>query len=165
MQYSIKSMQASDWQQVRSIYLDGIATGVATFETDAPDWPAFDAAHLHFGRLVASTGDAVLGWVALSPVSNRCVYGGVAEISVYVAASARGNGVGRALVMNVIEESERNGIWTIQAGIMAENEASIALHKNCGFRVLGRREKIGKLKGVWRDVVLLERRSQTVGLD
>ncbi|HKP84564.1 MAG TPA: GNAT family N-acetyltransferase [Blastocatellia bacterium] len=161
----IERMQSTDWQQVRSIYVEGIATGDATFETDAPDWQTFNKSHFPFGRLVARQGDSVLGWAALSPVSNRCVYGGVAEISVYVASAARGKGAGRALVMKVIEDSERNGIWTLQAGIMAENAPSIALHRRCGFREVGRRERIGRLKGVWRDVIVLERRSQTVGLD
>lgn len=158
-------MQPADWPQVRAIYLEGISTGNATFETDAPEWDRFDAGHLRFGRFVARNGDEVLGWVALSPVSNRCVYGGVAEISVYVAPSARGAGVGRALMQRVIEDSEQNGIWTLQAGIMAENTASIALHKRCGFREVGLRERIGQLKGAWRDVVLLERRSRAVGVE
>ena len=127
-------MQPSDWPQVRSIYVEGISTGNATFETDSPDWQTFNTSHLNFGRLVARQGESVIGWVALSPVSNRCVYGGVAEISVYVAEAARGQRVGRALLMNVIEESEKNGIWTLQAGILAENAASIALHRRCGFR-------------------------------
>jgi len=156
---------ANDWIQVRAIYLEGIATGDATFETDAPDLETWDRNHLSFGRLVARDGDSVAGWAALSPVSNRCVYGGVAEISVYVAAAARGQGVGRLLLESLIAEAERNGIWMLQAGIFPENASSIALHQNCGFREVGRRERLGKLKGVWRDVVLLERRSREVGID
>jgi len=156
---AIDKLATEDWIQVRSIYLEGIATGDATFETDAPDWETWDCNHLKFGRLAARDGDSVVGWAALSPVSNRCVYGGVAEVSVYVAAAARGQGIGRLLLMSLIDEAERNGIWTLQAGIFPENVASIALHKSCGFREVGLRERLGKLNGVWRDVVLLERRS------
>jgi len=165
MQFIIDSMQVSDWEQVRAIYLEGIATGNATFETNAPDWDAWNAAHLPFGRLVARADHAVIGWAALSPVSSRGVYAGVAEVSIYIGAVARGQGVGRALLPRLIEESEHWGIWTLQAGILAENTASLALHQGCGFREVGRREKPGKLHGVWRDVVLLERRSHTVGIE
>lgn len=165
MQFTIDTMQVSDWEQVRAIYLEGMATGNATFETDAPDWDAWNAAHLPFGRLVARADHSVIGWAALSAVSSRCVYAGVAEVSVYVGASARGQGVGRALLPRLIEESERNGIWTLQAGILRENTASLALHTGCGFREVGRRERLGKLHGVWRDVVLLERRSCAVGIE
>ncbi|HEU4388170.1 MAG TPA: GNAT family N-acetyltransferase [Blastocatellia bacterium] len=158
-------MQPTDWEQVRAIYLEGIATGDATFETDAPSWEAWDGSHLQTVRLVARTGDSILGWAALTRVSGRCVYAGVAEVSVYVAARARREGVGRALLEKLIQESENHGIWTLQAGIFPENVASIAIHNRCGFREVGRREKLGKLKGVWRDVMMLERRSQTVGID
>jgi phosphinothricin acetyltransferase len=158
-------MLDSDWEQVRAIYLEGIATGNATFETEAPDWSAWDAAHLPFCRLVACRGDTVVGWAALSPVSSRRVYAGVAEASLYVAAAARGTGIGRALLTRLIEESERNGIWTLQAGILPENTASLVLHKACGFREVGRREKLVKLNGVWHDVVLLERRSRIAGIE
>ena len=158
-------MQTADWREVRAIYLEGIATGNATFETTAPDWQHWDTAHLGFGRLVARCGEALIGWAALSPVSNRPVYAGVAEVSVYVSPSAHRMGVGHGLLGRLIEESERHGIWTLQAGILPENQASLALHRRCGFREVGRREKIGKLHGVWRDVVLLERRSPRVGLD
>lgn len=157
-------MVPTDWEQVRAIYLDGIASGNATFETDAPNWDAWNSAHLHFARLVARSGQGVLGWAALSPVSSRRVYAGVAEVSVYVAASARSKGLGRMLLGRLIKEGERNGVWTFQAGIFPENAASIDLHKSCGFREVGRRERLGKLNGVWRDVVLLERRSVVVGL-
>ena len=165
MQFTIDKLQANDWEPVRVIYLEGIATGNATFETNAPDWNAWHAGHLPFGRLAARANDSIIGWAALSPVSSRCVYAGVAEVSIYIGAAARGQGVGRALLLRLIEESERNGIWTLQAGILAENTASLALHQRCGFREVGRREKLGKLHGVWRDVVLLERRSRTVGIE
>lgn len=148
---------------MREIYVEGIATGNATFETEAPDWDSWSRAHLHFGRLVARNAHSVIGWAALSPVSGRCVYSGVAEVSVYVGETMRGQGVGRRLLAMLIEESERGGIWTLQAGILPENMASIELHKSCGFREVGRRERLGKLNGVWRDVMVLERRSATVG--
>jgi len=163
MNYLIDEMRAEDWEQVRAIYLEGIATGVATFETDAPVWEKWDAGHLRQPRLVARDGDRILGWAALSPVSDRCVYGGVAEVSVYIWEGGRGRGVGRALLSALVEASERNGIWTLQAGVFPENEASIRLHLRCGFREVGRRERIGKLNGAWRDTLLLERRSQNVG--
>ncbi len=165
MNYNIAELRASDWEQVRAIYLEGIATGNATFETDAPDWESWNRNHLWFGRLVARDDRAVAGWAALSSVSSRLVYAGVAEVSVYVAASAQGNGIGRLLLAALIEEAERNGLWTLQAGIFPENIASIVLHKNCGFREVGRRERIGSLRGVWRDVILLERRSRTIGAE
>jgi L-amino acid N-acyltransferase YncA len=163
--YVIDQLHPDDWQQVRLIYLDGIRTENATFETDAPDWDVWNKAHLPFARLVARDGDSVAGWAALSGVSSRGVYAGVAEVSVYVAASARGKGLGSMLLARLIEDAERNGIWTLQAGIFPENIASIALHKSCGFREVGVREKLGKRKGLWRDVILLERRSSVVGLE
>ena len=163
MSYIIDDLKATDWEQVRTIYLEGISTGVATFETDAPTWEKWDAGHLRKMRLVAREGDVILGWAALSPVSDRCVYGGVAEVSVYVGEKGRGRGVGRALLEALIEASERNGIWTLQAGVFPENEASVKLHLRCGFREVGRRERIGRLNGTWRDTLLLERRSQSVG--
>jgi len=159
------TLQPGDWEFVRSIYLEGIATGHATFETEAPDWERWDSAHLSFARLVARNGGAVLGWTALSPVSSRRAYAGVAEVSVYVAAAARGAGVGRSLLGALVEEAERNGVWTLQAGVFPENAASLALHKSCGFREVGRRERIGMLRGLWRDVILLERRSLTIGVE
>ena len=165
MEPCIGEMRRGDWGRVRAIYLEGIATGDATFETDAPTFEAWDAAHLRECRLVARLGEEIAGWAALSPVSSRRVYGGVAEVSVYVAGKFRGRGVGRALLSALVEESERNNLWTLQAGVLAENEASIRLHAACGFRVVGRRERLGKLKGAWRDVVLLERRSTVVGDD
>jgi len=164
MNYLIADMKVTDWEQVCSIYIEGIATGVATFETSAPAWEKWDAGHLQKLRLVARGSEGVvLSWAALSPVSDRCVYGGVAEVSVYVGEQGRGRGVGRALLGALIEESERNGIWTLQAGVFPENAASIKLHLRGGFREVGRRERIGKLNGVWRDTLLLERRSGNVG--
>jgi L-amino acid N-acyltransferase YncA len=160
---SIRPMTASDWPRVRLIYEEGIATGVSTFETRAPTWDAWDAAHRPDCRLVAEREGQLVGWVALSPVSSRWVYRGVAELSIYVAAEARGQGVGRRLLESLIEASETSGIWTLQAGVDAKNAASIALHQRCAFRVVGRRERIGELRGEWRDVVLLERRSDRVG--
>ena len=161
----IHSMKAADWTQVKSIYLEGIATGHATFETDAPTWEQWSASHLSFARLVAYQGNELVAWAALSPVSQRCVYGGVAEVSVYVARSARQSGVGRKLLYALIDESEQNGIWTLQAGMFPENAGSLALHRSCGFREVGRRERVGKLNGVWRDAILLERRSNLVGIE
>ena len=159
-------MTPDDWPHVRAIYLEGIATGNATFETDAPPWEAWDRAHVAEPRLVARDPDgSVLGWVAVTPVSGRCVYAGVADLSVYVANSAKSRGVGRALLQALIESSERAGIWTLQAGIFPENAPSLALHRACGFRDVGRRERIGKMHGVWRDVLLLERRSGSAGID
>ena len=163
--YALDAMRATDWPQVRAIYLEGIEAGNATFETDAPEWDAWDVAHLPICRLVARQGDAIIGWAALSPVSRRRVYAGVAEISVYVAAAAQGMGIGRALLARLISDSERAGIWTLQSTILAENAISIALHKNLGFREVGRRERIGQRHGVWRDTILMERRSPIVGCE
>jgi L-amino acid N-acyltransferase YncA len=160
----IRAMTADDWPAVRAIYEAGIATGNATFETAAPAWSAWDAAHLASCRLVADVNGEIAGWAALTKVSGRCVYAGVAEVSVYVASSMRGRGIGRQLLSDLVSESERNGLWTLQAGILAENDASIAIHQRAGFRIVGRREKLGQLNGVWRDVILLERRSTVVGI-
>ena len=165
MTFSIQRMDAADWAAVESIYLEGVATGNATLETGSPGWDIWDASHHQFGRFVACCDESVMGWAALSPVSGRCVYGGVGEVSVYVSASARGMGLGRELLLALIDECEKNGIWTMQAGILPENTASLRLHEACGFREVGRRERLGKLNGVWRDVVLLERRSTVVGVD
>lgn len=165
MKIEIRVLRPEDWEAIRAIYLQGIATGQATFETSAPAWDEWDAGHLACGRLgaIASGQSSLSGWAALTPASRRAVYAGVAEVSLYVAAPFRGQGVGRALLSALIAESEQNGIWTLQAGIFPENSASIALHKSLGFRIVGRREKIGKLKGIWRDTVLLERRSKQCG--
>jgi L-amino acid N-acyltransferase YncA len=159
----ISEMRPEDWAKVRTIYLEGIATGHATFETEAPSWESWDAAHVAFARLVARDGQRITGWAALSSVSRRQAYAGVAEVSVYVAANQRNAGVGRALLDALISESERNGIWTLQAVVFPENAATIALHLWCGFREVGRRERIGKLNGEWRDTILLERRSALIG--
>jgi L-amino acid N-acyltransferase YncA len=164
MDIAIEAMQPQDWPAVRAIYLEGIATKNATFETDAPDWEKWDSAHLKDCRLVARLNGQVIGWAALSPVSSRCVYAGVAEESIYISEAARGQGVGRKLLAALIEESEKAGLWTIQTGIFPENTVSIHLHERCGFRVLGVREKVGQMDGVWRDVVLMERRSRVVGV-
>jgi phosphinothricin acetyltransferase len=163
MALTIEPMSVEDWPEVRRIYREGIATGDATFATDAPEWGAWDKDHLKACRLIARDGDKILGWAALSPVSGRCVYAGVAEVSVYVGADARGRGVGKRLLQALIEDSERQSLWTLQAGVFPENEASVATHRACGFREVGRRKKIGKMRDRWRDVLLLERRSGTVG--
>jgi L-amino acid N-acyltransferase YncA len=157
-------MQGGDWEAVRAIYREGIATGNATFETDVPDWEAWDKNHLPACRLVAKADGRVVGWAALTPYSSRRAYAGVAGLSIYVSASARGQGIGRTLLGALIEASEQAGLWTLQAGIFPENAASLALHRACGFREVGRRERIGRLNGVWRDVVLMERRSKVVGI-
>jgi L-amino acid N-acyltransferase YncA len=164
MNLRIQPMDPRDWESVRAIYLEGIATGNATFETAAPEWAKWDAAHRSDCRLVAREGSAVVGWAALSPVSSRKVYEGVAEVSVYVAASARSKGVGKLLLRSLIEESERRGVWTLQAGVFPENVPSIRLHEEFGFRRVGVRERVGKMGDRWRDVVLLERRSRTAGI-
>jgi L-amino acid N-acyltransferase YncA len=163
--YVIVAMQRSDWEQVRAVYLEGIHTGDATFETNAPPWEQWNAAHMRQPRLVARCGEAVLGWAALSPVSSRCVYAGVAEVSIYVRQDSRGQGIGRALLERLVAESEQEGIWTLQAGVLPENTASLRLHRSLGFREVGRRERLGKMKGAWRDVVLLERRSSVAGMN
>jgi phosphinothricin acetyltransferase len=165
MGIDIEAMTPADWEQVRAIYQEGIASGQATFEIEAPSWTQWDAGHHSFGRLVARAGGRVVGWAALSPVSRRRCYAGVAEVSVYVAADHRGRDVGRQLLQAVIGESERHGIWTLQGGTFAENEASLRLQRSCGFRVLGRRERIAQHHGVWRDTILTERRSPIVGTD
>ena len=162
---TIIPMTEAHWPAVKAIYEAGMATGNATFETQAPAWEAWDNAHLGHSRLVAvDNAGTVRGWAALSPVSSRCVYGGVAEISVYIAAEARGQGVGRQLLQALIADSEAHGIWTLQAGTFEENTASIGLHTQAGFRVIGHRERIGQHHGVWRNTVQMERRSPTVGV-
>ena len=159
---SIRELRPGDWAAVRDIYEEGIHGGNATFETEAPSWEAWDATHSEL-RLVAEREDVVVGWAALSPVSGRCCYSGVGDVSVYVAEVARGIGVGRGLLEALVSRSERAGYWTLNAGIFPENEPSIRLHEACGFRKVGVRERLGELGGIWRDVVLLERRSTLVG--
>jgi len=161
----IRTLGEADWPAVRAIYLEGIGTGHATFETQAPAWEAWDSTHFPAPRLVAVSAEKVIGWAALGRISTREVYAGEAEVSIYVANGSRGLGVGRALLQRLIADSEANGIWTLQANIFPENSASIVLHKSCGFREVGRRERIGKMKGVWRDTLLLERRSNKAGID
>jgi L-amino acid N-acyltransferase YncA len=176
MNYPIVPMPPDLWPAVREIYREGIATGNATFETEAPDREKWDSNHRKDCRLVALEprvegvsevlipleGVRVLGWAALSPVSSRRAYAGVAEVSVYVAAAARGRGVGKALLQSLVQQSEADGLWTLQAGIFPENAASLSLHRSCGFREVGVRRRIGKLGDTWRDVLLMERRSATV---
>lgn len=164
MSLRIDTMIPSDWPEVLSIYEEGIATGVGTFETTAPSWEAWNAARLPHSRLVAREQGAIVGWAALSPVSKRVCYAGVAEVGIYVAASARGRGISHALLEALIESAEVGGIWTLQGATIAENVASLALQAKCGFRVVGRRERIGKLAGQWRDTVITERRSTKVGI-
>jgi phosphinothricin acetyltransferase len=151
-------MAPADWPDVARIYAGGIDTGDATFETTVPPWSRWDADHLPQHRLVAELDDAVCGWAALSPVSDRCAYSGVAEVSVYVGSAVRGRGVGKALLTALLQSADAGDIWTVQAGIFPENTPSVRLHQHCGFRIVGTRERIGRLNGVWRDVLLLERR-------
>jgi L-amino acid N-acyltransferase YncA len=157
----IRDLRPPDWPEVARIFEDGIRTGDATFETGAPSWEEWDAAHTEH-RIVAELDGELAGWAALSPVSERCCYRGVAESSVYVGESARGRGVGRELLEELVRRSEAAGIWTLQAGLFPENKASLRLHLVCGFRLVGVRERLGQLNGVWRDVLMLERRSEVV---
>jgi L-amino acid N-acyltransferase YncA len=159
---TIEPLRDEHWPGVAKVYAEGIATGNATFETEVPSWEAWDSSHLAEHRLVALRDDDVVGWAAISPVSDRCVYDGVVENSVYVAEAARGRGVGQRLLEELIASTEAAGIWTIQTGIFPENEGSIRLHERVGFEVVGRRKRLGKLRGEWRDVLLLERRSEKV---
>ena len=159
---NLRELRSGDWPAVRAIYEDGIRSGDATFETETPSWERWEAAHPEL-RLVAERDGSVVGWAALSPASARDCYRGVGEVSVYVAAEARGDGLGRALLDELVERSEQAGYWTLTAGVFPENEASLRLHKACGFREVGVRERLGELGGVWRDVVLLERRSTLAG--
>jgi phosphinothricin acetyltransferase len=158
-------MTSKDWHTVANIYEDGIATGVATFETNIPTYEAWDNAHLKTCRIVALKNQQVVGWAALSPVSSRCVYGGVAEVSVYISQNYRGLGIGKLLMTQLILESEAEGLWTLQSGIFPTNTGSIKLHEAVGFRYIGKRERVGKLHGKWVDNVLYERRSTVVGVD
>ena len=161
----IRSLLPTDWPSVRRIYEEGISTGDATFETKAPEWEDWDSKHIQSCRLVFEEGERVLGWAALWPASDRCVYGGVAEVSVYIENGVRGRGIGTRLLQELISASEKEGFWTLQAGIFPENESSVRVHEKCGFRVIGFRERLGKMNGSWRDVLLMERRSPFVGTD
>ncbi|WP_420321259.1 GNAT family N-acetyltransferase [Flagellimonas sp.] len=161
----IREMNATDWGQVSQIYQEGIATGFATFEQQTPSYQEWNRAHLENCRLVAEENGKIMGWAALSPVSSRCVYGGVGEVSVYVGKNSRGKGVGKLLLEHLITESEKAGFWTLQSGIFPENEGSVQLHKKVGFRFIGKREKVGKLDGVWKDNLLFEKRSTIIGID
>jgi L-amino acid N-acyltransferase YncA len=156
-------MQPADWPAVEKIYREGIVSGNATFETESPGWEIWNSRHHLHSRLVARDEKQILGWAALSPASARKVYAGVAEASIYVAEVARGHGIGNSLMAALVEASEANGIWTLQAGIFPENLASIRLHEAYGFRLVGRRERIAQSAGRWRDTVILERRSRRVG--
>lgn len=160
----IRTMHSEDWPAVAAIYLEGIRTGNATFQTEAPSWEEWDRAHLPICRFVAVMAEEIAGWAALMPVSSRAVYAGVAEESVYIGENFRGQGLGLALLQHLVEASEANGFWTLQAGIFPENTGSIRIHEKCGFRALGRRDRIGKMGERWRDTLLLERRSTIVGL-
>jgi phosphinothricin acetyltransferase len=161
---AIERMTDQDWPPVAAIYEEGIATGDATFDRAAPSWEHWDREHLDTCRLVARVAGQIVAWAALSPVSRRPVYAGVVEVSLYVKAAARGHGVGKKMLTALIAESEREGLWTLQALIFPENAASLALHKQCGFRLVGYRERMGQMDGLWRDVVLMERRSKVVGI-
>jgi L-amino acid N-acyltransferase YncA len=156
---AIRGARPEDWPRIADIYAAGIATRNATFETEVPSFEEWDTSHLAEHRFVATDRDRVIGWVALTGYSDRCCYRGVADLSVYVDPEAQGKGVGRALLDQLIADTEGSGIWTLQAGVFPENAASLALHRTCGFRIVGTRERIGELDGIWRDVVLLERRS------
>ena len=159
----LRDLRPDDWPEVARIFEEGIRTGNATFETELPSWEAWNAEHLLEHRLVAERDGRVVGWIALAPVSSRCCYAGVAEVSAYVAEEARGHGAGTALLAKLIESSERAGLWTLETGVFPENEPSIRLLQRFGFRVVGTRERIGQMHGMWRDVVFLERRSEVVG--
>ncbi len=165
MLIDIVPLQRADWDAVRAIYLEGLATGQASFETTVPEWEEWDRAHLPNPRLAAARENRVVGWIALCPVSARRCYAGVAEISIYIASQARGQGIGKVLLQEAIRRSEAAGIWTLQAVIFPENLQSIRLHERCGFRLVGRRERIAQRDAMWRDTVLFERRSPVVGVD
>lgn len=161
----LREMTSADWPQISRIYAEGIGTGQATFELTPPSWESWDASHHKSCRWVAELNGTILGWVALSPVSQRKVYSGVAESSIYISEKSRGQGIGRKLLLKLIEESEKEGFWMLQAGIFPENKASTELHLSCGFRIVGIRERVAKLHGTWRNNQLLERRSAVTGTD
>ena len=159
-----QTLERKHWSQVKRIYEEGIKTGYATFQQDAPEWDKWDAEHLKHSRIVAIVENEVAGWAALTPVSGRCVYAGVAEVSVYVGEKFRSKKIGNALLEELIRQSEANNLWTLQAGIFPENTASVKIHEANGFRIIGYREKIGQMNGIWRDNLFLEKRSKIVGL-
>lgn len=163
MNLTVVPMTAEHWNAVEAILQEGIDSGAATFESEVPGWPGWDAAHRRDCRLVALESGDVVGWAALQPVSARAAYAGVAEVSVYVARAAQGRGIGRRLLEALVAASEAVGVWTLQAVVFPQNAASLALHRGAGFRVVGRRERIARLRGEWQDTVLLERRSLLVG--
>lgn len=163
MEVEFRPMVKDDWDQVSEIFRQGIETQNATFETQVPSWEKWDLAHVQSCRIVATIENVVVGWAALIPVSARKVYAGVGEVSIYISNKYKGLKIGTRLLDRLIEESEQEGFWTLQAGIFTENTASINLHQNLGFRIIGYREKIGQMKGIWRDTVLLERRSKKTG--
>jgi phosphinothricin acetyltransferase len=170
MEYKFETMKPADWEEVRAIYEEGIATENATFEPVVPDWEKWDSSHVPEPRLVVKVEGRVAAWAALSRVSARKVYTGIAEVSIYVGEKFRGRGIGDALLAALVDASEKAGFWTLQGGIFPENTVSIELHKKHGFRVLGIREKVGRmafgrLQGKWRDVALMERRSKVAGID
>lgn len=160
----IVKIESANYPQVADIYLQGVSTGIATFQMEATDWETWNKSHLPNCRIAAFEGGQMAGWAALSPVSSRCVYAGIAEVSIYVAENFRGKYIGKSLLLKLIEESEAAGLWTLQSGIFAENKASIKLHEQCGFRIIGYREKIGNKDGIWKDNIIMERRSKIVGI-
>ncbi len=162
---AFRELKETDWEQVSRIYQEGLDTGNATFELDLPNWNDWNAGHIKECRTIAEIGNNAVGWSALSPISSRCVYGGVAEVSVYVSTNFSGQKIGTRLLERLISDSEDNGIWTLQAGIFPENKGSLVIHERLGFRKVGYREKIGKMNGVWRDTILLERRSDKTGVE
>ncbi|MFC4024850.1 GNAT family N-acetyltransferase [Oceanobacillus longus] len=165
MEYKIDKMLDADWEQVRNIFIQGIETKNATFETEAPSWEEWNQGHIQECRLVVRDGEKVLGWAALSPISSRRAFTGIAELSIYFSLDSVGKGIGTKLIQTVIESSEAAGFWTLQSGIFPENISSIRLHEKAGFRMIGIRERMGKLDDVWRDVAMMERRSEIVGID
>ncbi|QES88043.1 N-acetyltransferase family protein [Rhizosphaericola mali] len=161
----IRTITKDNFSEVVEIYKQGLATNIATFQNDLPQWEEWNKGHLDFCRISIYENSKMLGWTALTPVSSRCVYAGVAEVSVYVAQNTRGKGIGKILLNELIKQSEANGIWMLQSGIFSENQSSIKLHEKCGFRMVGYREKIGKKNGIWKDNVLMEHRSKNIGMD
>ena len=161
----IRPITKDNFSEVVEIYKQGLATNIATFQNDLPQWEDWNKGHLDFCRISIYENNKMLGWTALTPVSSRCVYAGVAEVSVYIAQKERGKGIGKILLNELIKLSEANGIWMLQSGIFSENQSSIKLHEKCGFRMVGYREKIGKKNGIWKDNVLMEHRSKNIGID